>query len=372
MAISFLRIGHFRNLSAVEVTPVEQGLNVISGNNGSGKTSLLEAIFYLSHGKSFRSSLANRLINHESDRFFLFAKIQSALQRCLPVGVERERSGSNKLRIDENDAQSFAQITSYLPIRLIDSQAHELLEGGPVFRRKFLDWGLFYQFPEFITSWRNYERVLKQRNSILREKRPRKELDAWTSELIKHGLDLNQQRIAYIARFLPHLQRFSQELLEMSQLEIKYQPGWASDTDFSASLHESVFEDYRLGHTQAGPHRADFDLISEGLSLRHVLSRGQQKLFICAMILAQGELMAESGKSGLIYLVDDLPSELDLLSRQKLVSLLSAQKSQIFITAIESQAICDLISDKTLVPIKVFHVEHGEIVEAHTLAMGCS
>ena len=363
MAISFLRIGNFRNLSAVQITPVLQGLNIISGNNGSGKTSLLEAIFYLSHGKSFRSSVANRLINHEADRFFLFSHIQSELQRQLSVGMERERAGSNRLRVDENEAQSLAQIACYLPIRLIDSHAHDLLEGGPAFRRKFLDWGLFYQYPEFITSWRHYERVLKQRNSILREKRPRKELDAWTNELIKYGLELNQQRNAYIASFLPQLQYFSQNLLGISQLEINYQPGWESNTEFATALHESVFEDYRLGHTQAGPHRADFDLISEGLSLRHVLSRGQQKLLICAMILAQGKLLADGGKSGLIYLVDDLPSELDLLSRQKLVSLLSAQKSQIFITAIENQAICDLISDKTMVPIKVFHVEHGEIVE---------
>ncbi len=363
MTIYSLRVGQFRNLQTAQIAPVARGLNVISGNNGSGKTSVLEAIYFLGHGKSFRSSLANRLINHDADKFSIFGQVLSELERQVSVGVERERSGSSRLRVDEQEAQSLAEIANYLPIRLIDAQSHELIEGGPAFRRKYLDWGLFYQFPEFMAAWRQYERVLKQRNSILREKRSRHELDAWTNELIKYGLELHQLRTSYVASLLPHLRHFSQNLLGISQLDIVYQAGWEVGQEFATTLQESIFDDYRIGHTQRGPHRADFDLISEGLTLRHILSRGQQKLLICAMILAQGKLLADKGKTGLIYLVDDLPSELDLQSKQKLVSLLTTQNSQIFITAIEKEAICDLVSDKTMVQIKVFHVEHGKIVE---------
>jgi DNA replication and repair protein RecF len=363
MTISSLRITNFRNLTSVQIAPTLQGLNIISGDNGSGKTSILEAIYYLAHGKSFRSSVANRMINHDSGKFSLYTQIVTNLQRIVPLGVEREQSGSTRLRIDEKDGAGLAEVASYLPIRLINSQSHQLLEGGPAFRRKYLDWGLFYQYPEFMTCWRQFERVLKQRNTLLRDKRPRNELDIWTNELIKYGLALHKYRTDYISRLLPHLRYFCSSLLAISDLALDYQSGWSKERDFDAALQYSIHEDYRVGYTQPGPHRADFELISEGFTLRHVLSRGQQKLLICAMILAQGMLLAEQEKTGLIYLVDDLPSELDLISKQKLVSLLAMQESQIFITAIEKEAICDLVCDKSSVPLKVFHVEHGNVAE---------
>jgi DNA replication and repair protein RecF len=363
MSLALLNVGNFRNLTSVQITPVQTGLNIICGTNGSGKTSLLEAIYYMGHGKSFRSSIASRLINHHADKFSLFSQMTTDSNRLVGLGMERQQSGSTRLRIDERDTASLAEIASYLPIRLIDSHSHQLLEGGPAFRRKYLDWGLFYHQAEFIQCWRQFERVLKQRNAILRSNRPRKELEVWTSELIKHGLELNQYRLAYIASLLPHLQRFCQDLLGMNNLSIQYQSGWDTARTYEEVLQSTIPEDYGIGYTQAGPHRADFELISEGLILKHILSRGQQKLLICAMILAQGMLLAEQEKSGLIYLIDDLPSELDIHSRQRLVALLTAQKSQIFITAIEKEAICDLICDKAMVSMKVFHVEHGKIAE---------
>ena len=362
MTITSLQISNFRNLTSVQIAPTQQGLNIISGDNGSGKTSLLESIFYLGHGKSFRSSQANRMINHNSDKFSLFTQVVTDLQRMVPLGVEREQSGSTRLRVDEKDVSRMSQLAEYLPIRMINSQSHQLLEAGPVFRRKYLDWGLFYYSPDFLACWRQYERVLKQRNSILREKRSKRELETWTNELIKHGLELDQLRKTYIAKLVPHIRHFAQALLSISDLCMEYDSGWAG-SDYAEGLLAAIPEDYRIGYTQSGPHRADFEMISEGLVLRHILSRGQQKLLICAMILAQGMLLAEQERSGLIYLVDDLPSELDLLSRQKLVSLLAIQKSQIFITAIEKEAIYELVRDKTEVPTKVFHVEHGKVVE---------
>lgn len=363
MTITSLQISNFRNLTSVQIHPARQGINIISGNNGSGKTSLLEAIFYLGHGKSFRSSISSRMISHTSEKFSLFSQVLTSMDRMVPLGMEREQSGATRLRIDEKEASSIAKFAEYLPIRIINSQSHQLLESGPIFRRKYLDWGLFYQDSDFIASWRQYERVLRQRNAILKDKRPRKELEPWTNELIRHALDLDQLRKSYIAKLLPHLREMISSLLSLSELEIVYQSGWSDGSDYESALHESILEDYRIGYTQLGPHRADFELMSEGLELRHILSRGQQKLLICAMILAQGMMLAEQENAGLIYLVDDLPSELDILSIQKLVSLLATQKSQIFITAIEKEAICELVRGKTDVPTKVFHVEHGSVIE---------
>jgi len=363
MTITSLRITNFRNLVAVDLVPCSMGLNIICGNNGSGKTSLLEAIHYLGRGRSFRSSVATRLIRHTADKFSIFSQLVSESERHLSIGMERESNGDMRLRIAEQDAVSLAELASYLPLRIINSQSHQLFESGPAYRRKFLDWGLFYQAENFLSCWRHFERVLKQRNAVLTERRPKTELNVWTEELVKYGLELDKLRRDYVAALMPMLIAVAQELLGITYLDIRYQTGWDESMDYAAALEKGYIEEYRFGHTQFGPHRADLIITANTIPVKHFLSRGQQKLLICAMIIAQGKLLSQCTNKRLIYLIDDLPAELDLLSRQKLISVLSQQQAQVFITAIERDAIYNFINDQSEVPVKVFHVEHGGIVE---------
>jgi DNA replication and repair protein RecF len=361
MPLTSLRVVNFRNLAKVELDPLAQGLTILSGDNGSGKTSLLEAIYYLGLGRSFRTGTASRLIRHQTDKFSIFSQLLSESERLIPVGVERSVNGSTRLRMAEKDMSSLAELAFFIPIRLINSQSHHFFESGPSFRRQFLDWGLFYQDPGFLPCWRQFERVLKQRNALLREKRTKRELDAWTQELVSIGLVLDEWRRAYVETLSPWVKDMARELLSVASLELHYRSGWSQDRDYAEVLAHAYAEEWRQGHTLYGPHRADLDIHLEGRPVRHFLSRGQQKLLICAMILAQGSLLTKNANKGLIYLVDDLPAELDLQSKMKLLSLLSKQQTQIFITAIESETICDLVSDKFEVPMKVFHVEHGSV-----------
>lgn len=360
MTITSLQISNFRNLAAVELNPAAKGLNIICGNNGSGKTSLLEAIHYLGSGRSFRSSTSNPLIRHTTTKFSVFAQVLSDSTRQVPVGVERDIQGDVRLRIAEQDVPSIAELAYLLPIRIINSQSHNVFEAGPVFRRKFLDWGLFYQEDGFLRTWRHYERALKQRNAVLRERGSKQELLPWTEELIKYGNELHRMRCDYIAQLVPYLFETTEVLLNKVDLDFEYRPGWDETVEFADLLAVSFLDEMRMGYTLYGPHRADFDMKIAGVSVKHFLSRGQQKLLICAMILAQGMVLAKSNSNGLIYLVDDLPSELDLQSKQKLISLLSHQPTQIFITSIESAAISEVVVDKSKVPLKVFHVKHGQ------------
>lgn len=359
MGLSLLEITEFRNLASVKLHPVTQGFNFIHGKNGSGKTSLLEAIYYLSLARSFRSSQTERIIRYSADKLSVFAHIASDLS--IPVGLERHQDGKVKLRINGEDAASIAELASLLPVQLMDSNCHHLLDSGPVFRRKYIDFALFYQKPDFLKVWRHYERALKQRNAALRHHLPKKELDIWTAELITVAKTLDELRAEYVNMLIPQLIEDVGQLLSISDLKISYQRGWDKNTDYAEVLSKTLDKDYQLGYTHSGPHKADLRILINDIPAKDILSRGQQKLFVCAMILARGTLLKIHANKPPIYLVDDLPAELDAISRTSLVSLLSKQKAQIFVTATEEDKNWDDFS--TSIPMKMFHVEHGHVSE---------
>lgn len=366
MPISLLRINDFRNLAVVECNPILQGLNVISGINGSGKTSILEAMHVLSVGKSFRTNTVSQLIRHKSNKLSIFGHIitENAAQstQSIPVGIERDLEANLQIRIAHQNIFNLSELAALLPLRIINSQSHLLLEAGPQYRRKFLDWGLFYQSDNFLMIWRQFQRALKQRNILLKKKCTTQELNAWTQELVKYGSELDQLRKQYISQFKPFLLESIYQLLPLDQLEINYLCGWSEYLDYQTAVKLAHQEELLLGYTIYGPHKADIELSSFGVPLKHFLSRGQQKLLICAMILAQGKLLTKHLNKRIIYLVDDLPAELDNENKRKLISLLSTLQTQVFITAIEHKTICDLITAS--IPIKLFHVEQGNLKES--------
>lgn len=360
MTIVELRVTNFRNLASITLLPNSSGLNIIYGQNGSGKTSLLEAIHYLGLGRSFRHTSTQSLIRYLSSQLSIFAHIKGNDGGTLPVGLERQLQGGMKIRLSENNLPNITQLAYLLPTLVLNSQSHQLLESGPAIRRKYLNWGLFYQSESFLFLWRQFERILKHRNAILRHRAAKQELNAWTEELIKYGLELDKLRKEYIQILTPILSSLTEELLMFSNVSIHYDSGWPNDLNYAEVLASRYEEEFRLGFTAYGPHRADLSLMINHLPVKHILSRGQQKLLICAMIIAQGVMLAKCMNKRLIYLIDDLPAELDKENRQKVISLLLRQQTQVFITAIEKDLISAEIKDH---PFKVFHVEQGEIKE---------
>jgi DNA replication and repair protein RecF len=358
MALIRLDITNFRNLRSLHIEPLPRGFNLIFGDNGSGKTSLLEAIYFLSMGRSFRSSLASRVVCHDADKFSLFAQLTIG-QQTMPVGLERNEKGETKIRIAGQNASGIAELAHILPIQLINADSYHLLEG-PAFRRKYLDWGAFYSAPSFFRVWKQFQRALKQRNAALRNHLPPKEINIWTDEVAENGIQLDNLRREYVDHLLPLLTHTVSELLHIDGLQIAYEPGWDQRKNYQEILAESIIKDRQAGFTQMGPHRADFKVLIDGIPAKDILSRGQQKLFVCAMIITQGTLLYKHTKKQPIYLVDDLPAELDSVSRSNLLSLLSKQDAQLFITAVERQTLEGFISPH---PSKMFHVEHGEVGE---------
>jgi DNA replication and repair protein RecF len=358
MSLKNIEIFNFRNIELAKFEPVPDGFNIIYGDNGSGKTSLLESIYYLSLGRSFRSSNIGHLVRKNAEKFSIFSTVMSPSLQSLPIGVERPLTGSLSARLAGENVQSMAEIASFLPVQLINSNCYNLLDAGPSFRRKYLDWGAFYYSNDFLRTWRQFKRVLKQRNAALIAKSSKNELNAWNDEMNHWALLFHQLRQEYVEALLPILKEFVAELLTLKDLKIEYYPGWDINMDYKEILSKASDRDFYLGYTQFGPHRANVNVAINKLPAKDILSRGQQKLFVCAMILAQGALLFRSQNRRPIYLIDDLPSELDKTSRSNLIALLSKQDAQIFVTAVESAVLDSCLKAK---PVKLFHVEHGSL-----------
>jgi DNA replication and repair protein RecF len=364
MSLKRFTVTAVRNLHPVTLSPSPR-INIISGDNGSGKTSLLEAIHLLGLARSFRSTRLLPVIQYEQAECTIFGQVQLAHGAVSNLGISRDRLGQFQIRIDGQNARGAAQLAETLPLQLINPDSFRLLEGVPKVRRQFLDWGVFHVEPRFLPAWQRLQKALRQRNSWLR----RGTLDsaaqaAWDRELCLASDEIDGYRRSYIQALKPEFERVLAELLELSDLTLSYSRGWDKDRDLSEVLSASLLRDQQIGHTQAGPQRADLRIRHAAHNAVDILSRGQQKLLVCALKIAQGYLLNQTKRGQCIYLVDDLPSELDQQHRSALCRLLEDLDCQVFITCVDHELLRDGWSTDT--PVAMFHVEHGRITQTTT------
>ena len=196
--------------------------NYIFGPNGAGKTSLLEGVFVLGRGRSFRTRQVRRLVQHGSDAFAVFGEVATdAGTRRLGVAY---RAGRLEKKIDGQPATGMAALAELLPVHAIDPSMHALVEGGPSERRRFLDWGVFHVEPSYLEAWKRYRRVLSQRNAVLKRGGPSAELRPWSAALAEAGAGVDDSRSRYLARLAPVVSAFGERLLER-QLALDYRRG---------------------------------------------------------------------------------------------------------------------------------------------------
>ena len=357
MYIASLEVFQFRNLKSVKITP-HKGVNLIHGSNASGKTSLLEAISLLSTARSFRTTHIRQVIQHNQ----AFLRVTSKLgdqdaARFIRVGIEKSPD-STTIRVNGETVKQVSSLTSLLPMQLINPDVHKLLEQGPKYRRQFLDWGVFHVEHNFFSSWQRFYRVLKQRNSALRSKTGKKQIQLWDKQLIMEAESLNRYRQDYLAAVAPLIKKYVSELLGL-EVTLHYQQGWPKDTAYSDALAKSWEQDQERGFTRNGPHRADLTIKHNGHDVQTIFSRGQQKMLVSAMRLAQVAYLHQKTAQTCVLLVDDLPAELDEAHRQRFFELLLDTEAQLFVTATEA----DLVKRTGSKDYKMFHVEHGEIKE---------
>lgn len=354
MALRLLSIQDLRNIQSTTFTPSER-LNLILGPNGSGKTSVLEAIYLLGRGKSFRSAYSRRIVRHEQPSLTVFGKVESTGQSPSALGIQI-KEGKFRAKINGQIEKKSSNLAALLPLLLISPDADKLVKGSPRQRRRFIDWGLFHVEQEFLPTWQRYNRVLLQRNAALRQKNVSL-LDSWNDQLIDAAVSLDQFRREYLKPLVEKTQSFLSELLEIDPCSFKYLPGWPGKQEYRVALLSNIDSDIKAGFTQRGPHRADLSIRVSDRQAAEVLSGGQQKLAACALLLAQASVFALSTKERCVILVDDLPAELDVRHRAKFMDLLYSIGGQVFVTATDPQ----LLDISAYIEKQTFHVEHGAV-----------
>jgi DNA replication and repair protein RecF len=345
LAVSNLRcIEH----AELEITP---GVTLVWGGNGSGKTSLLEAMFLLGRGRSFRTRNNERLIRRGENHLRVTGHLLGPMGQDVPVGFEVSRDEA-VARIAGRPAQSLAELAQAFPVQAIDPGVHRLVEEGGHRRRRWMDWAVFHVEPRFMDEWLRYSRALRQRNAAL--KGDPVQATAWDPELARVGESIARARGRFVEQLIPHWRAIVSALTGLD-VELHYLRGWSQEHSLLEALAASRPRDEARQLTHAGPHRADVSLRLDGRAAREVLSRGQQKLVAAAMMLAQLRLLQDVTQTIPTLLLDDPAAELDGDHLGRFIEQVRALRSQLVVTSLHAESRLFGAPDRT------FHMGQGRV-----------
>ncbi len=352
MAVALLRGENLRLYRRLQIEP-HRNLNLIVGNNAAGKTTVLEALFVTARGRSFRAQNLGELSGTAGPSWNSFMELRGDTGST-KLGIGWTKSGL-EMRLNEARDTRVSEVVKAVPLQLIDPMAHRLLEDGPAYRRSFVDWGVFHVEHQFLGVWRRYQRALKQRNAALREGLDRKAVEAWNEELVVSGEGLTQMRERHVLQTSPSFSDWANRFLGEIEVTAEWQRGWPSQESFRETLERNLEQHQKMGTTVQGPHRAELKITIGDLKVKGRVSRGQQKMLIAAMVLAQAELLIGEGVIAPILLLDDFASELAPEFQTRLAAGLIAYPGQKFVTAFEAPA-AFARSEAAM-----FHVEQGTV-----------
>jgi DNA replication and repair protein RecF len=350
-----------RNLEPGEIS-LSKGLNIVYGVNGAGKSSLLEAISFLTTGRSFRTTKLNLMVSDGKEQLVVFGRDD----QNKPIGISYDGIKRNKLvKINGELIKALSELTALYPTQVLSPESYHLIDSGPAERRKYLDWCLFHVKQSYHQAWKNYNTILKQRNSLLKNTalsftELESQLAIWDQQLCETAKQVNEERES----ILNHLQEMLESCInELSvdfcdSLSINYYAGFTGD--LAEKLKSSLHSDRDSGFTKYGPHKADLRIKVNGYLAKDFLSRGQKKVLINALFLAQTLLLKSLTTKDSLFVIDDFTSELDDTNQEALLGLLLAQDNvQVILSCLQQSSLNGL--KKGYNNAQLFHVERGKI-----------
>ena len=383
MNIARLHIHHLRSIHHAKLSP--NACNVFLGDNGSGKTTVLEAVYLLSRGKSFRHHQPKHYITHGFASTVIFAKLASRTDNTAShqtVAVQKAQDASTELRLDGHMLATQSPLTQLLPTLLLEPVSLAALEQGSQSRRELLDWLAFHVEQNFHGQWLAYQRLLRQRNQFLKtlagqrqiSALRRQEITAWDNQLAEYAEQIHALRQDLLMRWQPYFAEQVEVFLPhyAKRLRLRYSAGFDSKTGLATLLAERLDSDITLGYTRVGSHRADIQVMLEqsvsddtGQAHTHslpavdMLSRGERKLLMMAFRLSQLPLLQAVGKVPLV-LIDDITAELDAQALNLLLHGLKQVQCQLFITSLSTN-IMPILREIWAQDLSVFHLDHGVV-----------
>jgi len=341
------------NIRSIKTASLEflPGVNLIYGKNGSGKTSILEALALFAQGRSFVVANNRELINHGAEE--LTCALAYAHHQEHQAGFSLDTDGKRQIRLDGGELASLQLLARNLPLLFVTPRSFQLLEGSSKERRRLVDWLVFHVEPEFAKAHSGFSRLLAQRNALL--KRSGCELETWDRAFAEASEEVNHYRLKTFQRLQPMLKAALRNWLKEKDLKISSHQGWSTNADLVEQLGRDREQDKRRGFTAKGAHRYDLLFSVSGHKASQALSRGEKKRLILALVFAQICMAREEGVEP-ILLIDDLPAELDQQGCRQTVKTAMELCPQLLVTSIEKTKLRQMAK-------RVFHMEHGRVLQ---------
>ncbi len=397
MIVKQLILENFRNYASCDMTP-DPGLNILYGNNGQGKTNIIEAIYMCSCARSHRTAKDAELIKQGEDYYSLDLRYQSSFNglrdddyeeqigiqyRRLPTIANSTKRYERILRKDYMQLERVADFVGIFHAVMFAPEDLDLVKGGPAVRRRFLDLLISQISPAYFRNLQIFAKLLKQRNALLKQIRDAgpqqrqsslQQLQIWDEQYALVSAALIKERLRIIDRLAYWANEIHKEIsggLEDLTFSYKTVPN-SEIRDEACTIQETLYQrlqrlkedDILRGNTSTGPHRDDFTIDINGMSLKSFGSQGQQRTAVLAIKMAELEIIRYSTKEVPVLLLDDVMSELDIKRRERLLN--SLQDVQIFVTCTDPDQLDKNYFDaEKQNNARYFYVENGSLRQVH-------
>ena len=374
MYIERLQLANFKNYSELDVS-FSNNVNCLVGNNGVGKTNLLDALYYLSFCKSYFNPIDSQNIRSGSDFFAIhghYLLADDEKKESVAVSCTLQRGQSKKMKFNKKTYTAFADHIGRLPLVIVTPSDQNLILGGSEVRRKFVD-GIISQVDKgYLQMLIGYQKALEQRNRLLKqfyENRYFEEesISVWDEQLVRHGMPIVEARRQFMKEFIPLFEEYYALIHPGAQRDetptITYTTQ-LDDSGFAEQLKESQRRDAQVQYTTVGPHKDDLEFGIGEFAAKRFGSQGQQKTFLLALKLAQFEYIRAHVGTKPILLLDDIFDKLDMLRVSQLVLLVGSDRfGQVFITDTQEGRVEAIFRQAPDMPHKIFTVSNGQLEE---------